>query len=42
MNIGDVATRKAWPSYIPYTLSKAGMWRSREVSRSRCVPNASP
>ena len=25
VNIGDVATRKAWPSYIPYTLSKAGI-----------------
>jgi pteridine reductase len=25
INIGDVGTRKAWPSYIPYTLSKAGI-----------------
>lgn len=25
VNIGDVATRKAWPGYIPYTLSKAGV-----------------
>jgi pteridine reductase len=25
INIGDVATSKAWPGYIPYTLSKAGI-----------------
>lgn len=25
INIGDVGARKAWPSYIPYTLSKAGV-----------------
>ena len=25
VNIGDVATRKAWLGHIPYTLSKAGM-----------------
>ena len=25
VNIGDVATRKVWPGYIPYTLSKAGL-----------------
>jgi pteridine reductase len=25
VNIGDIAPRKAWPAYIPYTLSKAGV-----------------
>jgi pteridine reductase len=25
VNIGDIAYRKAWPGYIPYTLSKAGV-----------------
>ena len=25
VNLGDVAPEKAWPTYIPYTLSKAGV-----------------
>jgi NAD(P)-dependent dehydrogenase (short-subunit alcohol dehydrogenase family) len=34
INIGDVGLRKAWPSYIPYTLSKAGIV---ELTRSLAV-----
>lgn len=50
VNIGDVATRKAWPGYIPYTLSKAGIvaltkslavaLRSRRIAVNCVAPGA--
>src|SRR5262245_13147917 len=50
VNIADVAVRKTWPSYIPYTLSKAGVvaltrglavaLRSRRIAVNCVAPGA--